>query len=154
MGNWSRSSAYRAIFIISKSNRYTQYVFGKYGMILINQKKLLQFHWMGHFFAHPCIFIWQYVKYTISITLLVCQSTIESVLIGFAGVLQTKARQEEKWNSEIWGWLSFGGHESCYSVRRFYLSYLFRYIKDLKLIKCQHFILTFYNFMNYYAFDK
>ena len=37
-----------------------------------------------------------------------------------------------------------------YSVRRFYLNYLI----DLKLIKCQYVILTFYNFINFYAFDK
>ena len=112
MCNWSRSSAYRATLITNNSNRYTQYVFVNYGMILINEKKLLQLHWMGHFFAH-CIFIWQYVNYTVSITLLVCQSTIASFLIDFARELQTKTRQLEKWNSEIWGWLYFGGHESC-----------------------------------------
>ena len=107
------TSAYRAILVINSSNRYTQYVFVKYGLILINQKKLWQFHWMGHFFAHSCIFIWQYLKYTISITVLVCQSIIASVLIGFVRVSLTKTRQKEKWNLEIWGWFYFGGNESC-----------------------------------------
>ena len=34
------TSAYSAILVINSSNRYTQYVFVKYGLILINQKKL------------------------------------------------------------------------------------------------------------------
>ena len=41
-----------------------------------------------------------------------------------------------------------------YSVRRFYLSYLFKYIIDLKLIKWQYFILNFYNFINCCVIDK
>ena len=96
-----------------KSQSYVVYVLKKIRCLRINQKTLWQFHWMDHVFAHSCIFIWQYVKHTISITVLVCQPTIASVLIGFARVPQTKTRQKKKWNSEIWGWLYFGGHESC-----------------------------------------
>ena len=89
----------------------------------------------------------QHVKYTISIILFVCQSTTASVLIGFARVLKLKQDKNRK-KTQKFEDDSISEDMNRVPVRRFYLSYLFKYIIDLNLIKCQYFILTLCNFIN------
>lgn len=73
--------------------------------------------------------------------------TTASVLTGFARLLQTNIREKVK-KAQKSEDNSISEDMDHALVMGLYLRYLFRYIIDLILIKYQHLILSFYNFIN------